>query len=186
MINKSELIEIGTLHKTHALKGELNAILNIDGNFIEEGNPIIIETDGIFVPYFASSLREKGSTSYLIKLEGIDNEDEAKHLVNKKIYALKDKLKTFLEEEGEELFDNDSFIDYSVKNFTDDTTIGKIIFVDDSTTNILLHIETPEGEIVFLPLVEEWIREINDNGKFLKMELPEGLIELNSNQKVKD
>lgn len=65
MIEEKDIKAIGKFQKTHALKGELNAILDIDSEYVSEGNAVVVDIDGIFVPFFASSVRPKGSTSYL-------------------------------------------------------------------------------------------------------------------------
>lgn len=38
---------------------------------------------------------------------------------------------------------------------------------------------TKDDEEVFIPAVDEFIEEIDDNDKIIKMRLPEGLVELN-------
>ncbi len=59
MIEVNDIVAIGKFQKTHALKGELNAILEIDSEFLEEGNAIIAEIDGIYVPFYIKSIRKK-------------------------------------------------------------------------------------------------------------------------------
>lgn len=183
MILKEEIVEIGKFQKAHALKGELNAVLEIPIEFIEEENPLIIEVDGIPVPFFAESVRKKGSTSFLLKLKGIDSEEDAKKFVNKVIYALKDKLKTFYEEEGEEFLEKNSLIGFNILDSATGQKIGEIIDIDDSTVNILLHVKTSAEEIIYIPIVEDWILDLDEENKLFKMMLPEGLIELNSREK---
>ena len=39
MIKEEELIEIGKFQKTHALKGELNALLDVGPEYLEERQP---------------------------------------------------------------------------------------------------------------------------------------------------
>ena len=70
MIEASEITAVGLFQKTHALKGELNAILDIDPDYFIEGNAAIVETDGIFVPFFISGIRPKGKTSFLSQSTG--------------------------------------------------------------------------------------------------------------------
>lgn len=112
MIESKDITAVGKFQKTHALKGELNAILDIDPEFFEEENAIIVDIDGIFVPFFASGIRPKGSTSYLIKLDGIDTENEARLFVNKTLYANKNELGEFFEMEPEEILDEDDMVGY--------------------------------------------------------------------------
>ena len=69
MIKEEEIIEIGKFQKTHALKGELNALLDVGAEYLEDGNPLVIPVDGLFVPFYAESVRPKGTTSFLVKLK---------------------------------------------------------------------------------------------------------------------
>ena len=50
MITEGEITSVGKLLKTHALKGEMNMMLDIDPGYLEEGNPAILDIDGIYVP----------------------------------------------------------------------------------------------------------------------------------------
>lgn len=183
MIKEDEIIEVGKFQKTHALKGELNALLEIDSEFFEEGNPLIVYYDGIPVPFYPESLRRKGSESFLIKLQGIDDEKEAKSFVNSKIFVLKEPLKAFIGTEGEEIFATDGLNDFMIFDSEGNIPVGRIVEIDDTTSNILLHIENEEGEKIFIPLVEDWIISLDEANKTIKMEFPEGLIELNKKAK---
>ena len=67
MITNNELLEIGKFQKTHGLQGELNVVLDqvVEGDFLEGENPVIIDIDGINVPFYPESVRTKGADSYL-------------------------------------------------------------------------------------------------------------------------
>lgn len=179
MIEQKNITAIGKFQKTHALKGELNAILDIDAAFLSEGNAVIVELDGIFVPFFASSIRPKGNTSYLVKLDGIDSEEEARRFVNKIIYALKSELAPFLEVEEEDIADEDELIGYEIIDHDTNNVIGEIEAIDSSTSNLLFIVASPSGDTIYIPAAEEFVVEIDDEGKKIYMRLPEGLIDLN-------
>lgn len=179
MIKPDDITAIGKFQKTHALKGELNAILDLEPDFVEEGNPIIVDIDGIYVPFFASGIRSKGSTSFLIRLEGIDSEEDARQFVNKTIYAEKHELAAFLDLDEGELYDNDSLKGYKVIDSASGEEVGIIEDIDDSTQNLLFIVKTVSGDEVFIPAVDEFIDDINDEKKEIMMSLPHGLINLN-------
>lgn len=63
--------------------------------------------------------------------------------------------------------------------------IGVVSRVDSSTENLLFVVDTPEGDEVFIPVVDDFIQEINDEDKVIKMSLPDGLIDLNKKNKDK-
>lgn len=179
MIKEEEITSVGKLLKTHALKGELNMLLDIDAGYLEEGNPAILDIDGIYVPFYAESVRTKGSFSFLVKFEGIDNEIEAKKLVNKTVYALRDRLKDFmLENYDEEYALYDDLIGWTIKD-TEAGVIGKIVEIDTNTENELFIVETTDGNTVYIPLTEDFIEKIDEDNKTITMRLPEGLLDLN-------
>ncbi len=180
MIEASEITAVGLFQKTHALKGELNAILDIDPDYFIEGNAAIVETDGIFVPFFISGIRPKGKTSFLIAIDGIENEQEAKTFVNKTIFAEKSRLASFLDLDEEELLDEDDLAGYSIVEAETGSVIGTVSALDTSTPNALFIVETPAGDEVFIPAVEAFITDVDDENQTIKMTLPEGLIGLNS------
>ena len=179
MIEQKNITAIGKFQKTHALKGELNAILDVDSSFLSEGNAAIVELDGIFVPFYASGIRPKGNTSYLVKLDGIDSEEEARRFVNKIIYALKSELAPFLEVEEEDIAGEDELIGYEIIDYDSNKVIGEIEDIDSSTSNLLFIVVSSTGDTIYIPAAEEFIMEINDEDKKIFMRLPEGLIDLN-------
>lgn len=176
MINIDDVIKVGKFQKTHALKGELNMLLDIDSEYFLENNPMIVEDDGILVPYYIESIRPKGSTSFLVKIIGINSEDDADHFVNKDIYILKRDAEEWFEEE---LIDSHALTGYAIIDDSSGQKMGYIQDIDDSTANILFIIKGDEDEIIYIPANDDFITEINEKEKFIKMNLPEGLIDLN-------
>ncbi|MDE7419472.1 MAG: ribosome maturation factor RimM [Muribaculaceae bacterium] len=179
MIKEDEITSVGKLLKTHALKGELNMLLDIDPGYLEEGNPAVLDIDGIYVPFYAAGIRTKGSFSYLVKFEGIDSEIEAKKLVNKTVYALRERLKEYmLDNYDEEYALYDDLIGWTIKD-AEAGVIGKVVEIDTNTENELFIVETPEGNTVYIPLTEDFIEQMDEDHKTIIMRLPEGLLDLN-------
>ena len=175
MIKKEDIVDIGKFQKTHALKGELNALLDVDEGYIDDGNPLIVEMDGIFVPFYAESVRPKGSESFLIKLKDIDSSDSAREFVNKSVYGLRIDLLDYFDDPEMEL--KEDFLDFVVIDSIAGE-VGKIVDIDDSTDNVLFIVETPEGKTIYIPVAEEFITSIDRDRMRVDMTLPEGLLEL--------
>lgn len=173
MILSNEIAAVGKFQKTHALKGELNMISEIDPAYFEEGNPLIVEDDGIFVPFYVESIRKKGSTSYLVKLEGIEGEKEASEFVNKEIYILKTDAEKLLEHE---IIEADSLIGYHVIDLNTNKDLGAITDIDDSTVNVLFIVKNENEEDIYIPAHDDLIEEIDDDLRKILMKIPEGLI----------
>lgn len=178
MIREEEVVEIGKFQKTHALRGELNAILDVEPEYLEDHNPLIVVVDGIRVPFYAGSVRPKGATSYLVKLDGVDDVDEAGKFVNKAIYGLRRDLVNYYDVPEEEIVFDSDMIGYDVEDL-ELGHIGKVKDIDDATINTLLVVDGAEGDI-YIPYNEDFIDAIDDENKKLIMDLPHGLVSLNT------
>ena len=91
MIARESLIEIGRFAKPHGINGELTATIDYEGLETTELKCIFCEIDGIPVPFFVESERQKG-VSVLLTIDGISDERQASMLSLKTIYALRDDL----------------------------------------------------------------------------------------------
>ncbi|MCM1369604.1 MAG: ribosome maturation factor RimM [Candidatus Amulumruptor caecigallinarius] len=180
MIKKEDIIEIGKFRKTHALQGELNATLDVDEDFVSDHNPLIVEIDGIYVPFFASWIRTKGATSFLVKLKGLDSGEEAQKLVNKIIYGRREDLVEYMDDPDMQLVDD--FIDYKVID-RNKGCLGTVVYVDNSTANTLFEVETDEGDIIYVPVADEFVEAVDDDNCEIIVNLPDGLVELNKQKK---
>lgn len=176
MIKEEEIIEIGKFQKTHALKGELNALLDVEPEYLEDGHPLVIPVDGLFVPFYADSIRSKGATSYLIKLRGVDDVGEATAFVNKPIYGIRKSLLEYMDMEEGDLLE-DELIGYRVED-VNAGFLGIVDRIDDSTINTLLVVEGDRGEI-FIPLIDDFIESIDEDSETIVVDVPEDLIKLN-------
>ncbi len=188
MIEENELIEIGKFFRTHALKGELNAVVeDFDSEILNQGYPLIVEIEGIFVPFYAESVRLKGSQGCLIKLEGIDSKERAQEFVNKPILMLRKDVADWMDMDEDELTTEDDLIGYEVYD-DKDRFLGKVSDIDSSTANLLLIVNPGEGsDNIYIPFVEEFIERIedpegDDEKGAIYMNLPEGMIDLNQKE----
>ena len=176
MIKKEDIVAIGKFQKTHALKGELNALLDIDGDYAADGHPLIIDIDGIYVPFYAETVRPKGAESFLVKLRDLDYQEKAQEHVNKEIFGLRSDLVEYFDDPDMEIVAD--FVGYKVVD-SRLGEIGSIEDVDDSTANVLFVVATDDGETVYIPVVEEFINAVDDERKVVETTLPEGLVDLN-------
>lgn len=178
MIEEKDLTPVGKFQKTHALKGELNAILDIDPEYFAEGHPLIVNVEGTFVPFYTESVRGKGSTTSLIKLTDVDTQEEAQGLVNETIYADKAAVREFMADEDEEFMLEEDLEGYRVVD-EEFGEIGVLERVDSTTQNTLFVVKDSEGEEIYIPVVDDFIVAINEEDKEILTNLPEELINLN-------
>lgn len=173
MIRKEDVFKIGKFAKTHGVKGELSLLA--DGELFDasEDPYVICEIDGILVPFFIESYRDKSDSVVLVKLECIDSGEAAREFVNLDVYYP-------LAQAGKEDLINsmawDSLVGFTV--FSEDKSIlGIVTHVDESTLNVLLQIEK-DGKTFLFPAVEELVADIDYPNKQMVLIVPEGLLDL--------
>lgn len=71
---------IGIFKRTHALKGELNASLEVEDEYLIQSQWIIVEIEGIPTPFYIESIRPKGATTSLLKLKVLMMSNRLKNL----------------------------------------------------------------------------------------------------------
>ena len=73
---KDELVVAGRLLKPHGIKGEISAGVEIDDLDLREVKCVVVEIEGIPVPFFPTAVRPKNHASVLVTLDGVTNESE--------------------------------------------------------------------------------------------------------------
>lgn len=176
MITNSQISNIGKLVKPHGINGEIVISTDYDID-LSTVKCIIINIDGINIPFFINSIRSRGKESFLVMIDGINNEDEASMICGKTLYVLNNDIDDFdYDEDG--FYAND-LIGYNVYLTDSESLIGKIIDIEDSTENALFIIERKNKEITYVPIVVDFIENISTETLTIEMNLPLGLLELN-------
>lgn len=177
MISEKEILSIGKLNKPHGINGEISAIFDLD---IDPAKLrcIVLNIDGIYVPFFISGTRARSKEAYLLAIDGINSEDEAAELSNYEIFGLADDPEISQHLTGSD--DNDDqvyledLIGYTILDGTNN--LGVITDFDDSTENMLFIVEPPTGNgNIYIPITDDFIIEIDDKKQQIIMDLPEGL-----------
>lgn len=174
MIRKEEIALSGKLLKPHGLKGEITADLAVDET-LRSGMPIVIELEGIYVPFFIDSVRSRSIETYLIKLEGIDSDSEATALADRDLYLLKRDIES---SPADGIF-ADSLPGYTVVDSSSGKSVGNIVDVDFSTENVVMYVMKPDGGEILIPLVDDIIESLDTDNEQIVMDLPAGLLDLN-------
>lgn len=172
MILKSSVFPIGQIIKPHGVNGEMSFSFTSDIFDKEEVPYFIFEIQGILVPFFLEEYRFKGSTTGLLKLDGIKTDERAREFSGLTIYL----PKTFLEKVEDTEIELDYFAGFSLVD-AEKGLIGVISEVDQTTDNVLFVIPTKDDELL-IPAGEEYIEEIDHEKKIIYVRLPEGLLDL--------
>nr|WP_321450195.1 ribosome maturation factor RimM [uncultured Carboxylicivirga sp.] len=174
MIDKHECKQVGLIVKTHGTKGELVVRLfdefNIDHLDTEF---LFIELDGGLVPFFMEEAREKNKTDVLVTLELAKEEAETERLMDACVYIKKESID---EASHDEAFSAYQLVGYAVQ-VVGFGPLGKIAAIKDISNNPLFEIDF-DGREILIPIVEDFIVNIDDENEVIIFELPEGLIDL--------
>lgn len=175
MIPTDELSPIGRFVKPHGIKGEISAATDYDADTLRALPCIFLCIDGLYVPFFIESVRERGQGALLLTIDGIDTQQQAAAIASKDFYA---KSSDLPEEEDTEDggFYLDDLIGYTVNDGPD--LVGTVTDYDDSTANVLLLVERPDGRTVHIPAAAELFEAVDADNKTIIMNLPEGITEL--------
>lgn len=185
MIRPEQLSPVGHFTKPHGIDGELTLVLDdapLDAGLTPESlRCIIVDIDGILVPFFFKSSRPRGAAAFIVGIDGVDSENDAKTFNGKTVFALRDDFDpaTGLDDEDGDTIYLSSLIGFTVSNDADNSTIGTIEAIDDSTDNVLFVISSPRSEApIYIPAVEEFITDIDTGNRTISVDLPQGLLEI--------
>ena len=177
MILRTDITEAGVFNKPHGIKGEISATLDYDTD-LSEVKCIVIEIEGIFVPFFIVSVRPKTAETCLLTIDGIDSEENARTLTGRAFYLLNSDLPVD-DPDGEEGFYASDLVGYTVTD-SELGTIGEITDYNDSTDNLLFIVTTPYEKEVYIPVADDFINEIDQDTHTLHTTLPQGIVDLNN------
>lgn len=173
MITQDEVYKIGRIGKPHGIQGEVHFLFDDDVFDRVESDYLILDIDGILVPFFMEEYRFRGESSALVKFCDIDTQDKARELTNCDVY-----FPYSLTDEDPENIRWTQIIGFNLVDTRTQQNIGSVISIDDNTMNILFEVETPDKKIILVPANEELIEEVNTDHKYISIQVPEGLLDL--------
>lgn len=168
MIRQEEVYKIGRLGKAHGIKGEVSFQFDDDVFDRTDADYLILDIDSILVPFFMEEYRFRSDSLALVKFCDIDTQERASELTGCDVYfpralAEEDDTPTLV-----------SLVGFDLVDAKGNKRIGTIATIDDSTANILFELE--DGRLI--PVTDDLITDINTKERTIKMEIPEGLLEL--------
>ena len=169
MIRKEEVYKIGKLGKAHGIKGEISFLFDDDVFDRMDADYLVLDIDGILVPFFIEEYRFKTDSNALMKFEGIDSQEQARDLTGCDVFFPRNMAN---EEEGGISWA--SLVGFDLVDAETGKTIGKISSIDDTTINILFELE--DGKLI--PASEELITDVDTKKQQIIINLPEGILEL--------
>jgi 16S rRNA processing protein RimM len=169
MIRQEEVYKIGRLGKAHGVKGEVS--LQFDDDIFDrvEAEYLVLDIDGILVPFFMEEYRFRSDTVCLVKFCDVDTQQRAQELTGCDVY-----FPRALAETTDETPSLSMLMGYEIVSVADGRAVGKIAAIDDSTANILFELET--GQLI--PANDDLIEVIDTEQQQIRMNIPEGLLNI--------
>ncbi|MGB7498642.1 MAG: ribosome maturation factor RimM [Moheibacter sp.] len=171
-MQKEDCYYLGKITKKHGFKGNLILHLETDEpELYQNMESVFIETNGMLVPFFFENIGPHSKNKLLVKFEDLTPE-EVEKLINRSVWLPLDTLP----ELEDDAFYYHEIIGYKVID-SRRGEIGLIKNVNDSGIQALFEIDF-DGKQILIPVVDDWILEVNKDEKFIRIDTPDGLIEL--------
>ena len=172
-MRKKDCFYLGKIAKKFSFKGEVLVYLDTDEpEMYTELESMFVEINGHLVPFFiekASIHREKFLRTHF---EDVDTEESADTIVGKDVYL---PLTMLPKLEGNKFYYHEvvgfDAIDQRLGNF------GTILRISDNGVQALFEVQKDDA-IILIPLIDEFIIEVNRENKSILFNTPEGLIDL--------
>jgi 16S rRNA processing protein RimM len=168
MIRKEDCYKIGRIGKAHGVRGELSFLFTDDVFDRADADYLILEVDGILVPFFMEEYRFRSDSLALVKFCDIDTQQRASELTNCDVWF----LRSLTPDDEEPTLAG--LVGFEIVEAGTGKSVGHIAAIDDTTVNLLFELE--DGTLI--PANDELITDIDTSGKRIIMSIPEGLLAL--------
>ena len=172
MITHEQVYCIGRIGKPHGVRGEVSLQFSDDVFDRVNADYLVLETDGILVPFFMEEYRFRNDSAALVKFEGIDTQERARELTHCDVY-----FPYSLSDGNEQQFSWNEIVGFSLIDADTQQPVGEITAIDDSTINILFHVKR-DGEEILIPASDELIQSVSMDQREIEITLPDGILDL--------
>ena len=169
MIKQEEVYRIGRLGKAHGIKGEVSFQFDDDIFDRVDAEYLVLEVEGILVPFFMEEYRFRSDTVALVKFCDVDTQQRASELTGCEVY-----FPRALADEDEGNVSLAMLVGFDIIDAGTGSKIGTIAAVDDTTVNLLFELE--DGRLI--PASDDLICDMDMKQGEIRMNIPEGLLEL--------
>ncbi|MBQ3698278.1 MAG: 16S rRNA processing protein RimM [Prevotella sp.] len=169
MIKQEEVYKIGRLGKAHGVKGEVSFLFDDDVFDRVEADYLVLEIDGILVPFFMEEYRFRNDAVCLVKFCEVDTQQRASELTGCDVY-----FPRALADEADETPSLASLVGFRITDAATGKAVGTIADIDDQTQNILFELEG--GQLI--PANDDLIEDIDMGSQQITMNIPEGLLDI--------
>ena len=169
----TRLLPVARIVKSFGSNGEV--IIRYSPQFNEDidlKRPVFIYFDGLPVPFFIISTKDRGKSNSLVQIRTISDQKAAEEIIGEYIYIENIESDSTQESQIAEI------IGYSVE----DSRLGKIGLISDiyyypNNPCLAITSHTTQKELL-LPIHEDLISVVDHKKKLIKVTAPDGLFEL--------
>lgn len=173
MIRRDDVYKIGKLGKPHGVRGEISFMITDDVFDRVDADYLVLDIDGILVPFYIEEYRFKSDENVLVKFEDIETQEQARNYTGCEVF-----FPRHLSDSDEENMTWAEIIGFSLQDAKTGDVVGTIQHVDDNTINILFEVASPEGKELLIPASADLIEGVDAEKKVVNVNLPEGILDL--------
>ena len=174
-VQDKNLILLGKILKVHGYGGEVVIGLS---EFLPEELPemewVFIEIDKKPVPFFVSYVKDHSHTSIIVKFRYYDDSEHIREFTGCSVFTGQEKSSDENEIPHHLIFTGYIIIDQ------EDNTIGRVKKIMSLPMQYMLVLEGDKQQELLIPLNEDWIISLDKKNRILKMNLPDGIIQVNN------
>lgn len=171
MIRPSDVYKIGRIGKTHGVRGEVTMQFTDDIFDTADADYLVLDIDGILVPFFIDEYRFKNDSVAIMKFTDIDTPQQAQTLTDCNVFFPRS-----IAADTSEDISLSQIIGFKLMDAGTGNTVGTITAIDDSTINTLFEVKGEDGTELLIPASEELITDINPDTQILTTVIPAGLL----------
>lgn len=158
----------------HGVHGDL--VLEFESGFewsVEGAERFLLEIDGLLVPFFLKEggFRFKSTKTAILSFDWVETEKYARRLVGCPVFLFQNEIVDEPEEQMVSRFLHFTLFDEKLGE------IGSITAIDDFSGNLVFYVRH-NGEEILVPYNEDFLISVDNEQKILKLNLPDGLIDV--------
>jgi 16S rRNA processing protein RimM len=172
MAYKAQIL-LGKITKLYGYEGAVT--VKLEKSFIENIpllESVFLEIEGNPVPFIISETDYPGAEILRLKFEGYGSIGKVNGFIGCKVFLTSGSIGKSLENAPSKLHGFKILL-------ADNSLIGSVKNIIENPGQWLLNIETETGREILIPFHEHFIIRIDKKKKIIKMDLPEGLTEIN-------
>lgn len=179
-MNKKDCYYLGKITRKHGLQG--NVILKLDTDQPELYNKlegVFLEVNGLLVPFFIEKQQWSKTDTKIITFKSA-SEQMVEQSVGKNVFL---PLSTLPKLSGKQFYYHE-IVGYTILD-ENKVNCGVVKEVNDQTAQhyFILNLE---GKEVVIPIIKDWILDLDREEKVLTMQLPDGLLDVFLTKAIKD